>query len=482
MNAAVAVPASRPRPRLVVRYLLLSLLVTAVVTLAVSLTAHGIVSNDLKRKDRALAEQAAQFVWDQLHEHWLDPLAAGRITETRPQSEVVDAIIRRVIGPLNITRANLIDGNGHVLYSTELAWRGKQLEDAHELEEVLKGFTVSNLKEDGSTFDLGGTADDALLETYVLVGSLELPGRPSTAAIVELYQVADDYMAELRRSQRLVIAIAITCLTAMFFAHLWLFVQGNRTIVARTQELEQFSARLEDLVDERTRELTVSRRLADVGQMAAGVAHEVNTPLASIATCAEGLLRRTADADVKRYLEIIRKEAYRVKTITRDLLEFSKLQAQPEASLRLETVRIVTVLREIGDLLAFSMTERRVKWDVLVGEDVKVRADPMALHQILLNLSTNCLDALPDGGDIRWVAEEVGENVRLRCTDNGVGIEPDLLEHVMDPFVSTKRHGQGTGLGLSVAYALARRQGGALTIDSPGRGKGTVTTLVLMRA
>ena len=92
------------------------------------------------------------------------------------------------------------------------------------------------------------------------------------------------------------------------------------------------------------------------------------------------------------------------------------------------------------------------------------------------------MDALPEGGTIRWEAQAAGDSVRLRCHDDGIGIPTDLLHQVMDPFVTTKRAGQGTGLGLSLAWSLARRNGGALTIDSPGVGQGTTATLLLSKA
>ncbi len=482
MTSAVRITGAIRTPRLIRRYLLLSLLVTITITTAVSLTAHEIVSNDLMAKDKALAEQGAAFLWNQLHEHWLDPLLAATMPDTRPLAEAMGPIVARVAREVKASRVNLIDASGHVIYSSYPDWNDKSLDDDDELSVVLRGGTVCNLKDVGERFDLGGVVEEPLLETYVAVGELSVPGRPKTPLVIELYQAGDRYLQELRRSRIIMIGIAVTCLTVMFAAHLWLFVQGNQTIVARTRELERLSQHLEELVAERTRELVVSRRLADVGQMAAGVAHEINTPLASIATCAEGLLRRTQQDDSRQYLEIIRKEAYRVKTITRNLLDFSRLQMKGDVPPRIEDVEAATVVREVGDLLAFGMTERKIAWEMAIPDDVKVRADRMALHQIVLNLSSNCIDALPQGGRIRWEAAPVGDQVRLRCSDDGMGIDPDLLEHVMDPFVTTKRTGQGTGLGLSVAFALARQQDGTLSIDSPGRGRGTTATLVLPRA
>jgi signal transduction histidine kinase len=268
----------------------------------------------------------------------------------------------------------------------------------------------------------------------------------------------------------------------MFLAQLWLFIEGNRTIAARTKALERLSSSLEEKVRERTLELATSRRLADVGRLAAGVAHEINTPLASIATCAEGLIQRTEDPTVRRYLEVVRKEAFRVKSITKSLLDFSRSQPELENPSGRRSVPVVSAIREVLDFLTFSLEEKGIETQIVVEpQDLSVLAEPAAFHQIILNLTTNSIDALPNGGLIRWEAHARGDSVQIKCQDDGVGIRAELLPEVIDPFVTTKTPGDRAGLGLSVAWSLTRRQSGTLTIDSPGENQGTTTTLLLPR-
>ena len=478
-NRSMARPAVRPQG-LLLPYGLLSLLVTATVTVALVIAAEIRVSRDLLAKDRDIAEQAVGFLWNQIREHHADRLPSPDHVDTDGLVRDLDYVVGRFRALTGAAAINLIAPDGRVVYSTIPEWKGKVVDKTDLLRRVLDGEADSELLEAGAPLDLGGMRDVALLEAHVRGGELTLPDGTRTPIVVEVYQPADAYLEVLTRSRWYVILIALCCFSAMFLAHLWLFLKGHRTIAARTRELELLSGTLEEQVQSRTRQLATSRRLADVGKLAAGVAHEINTPLASIAASAEGLLRRTADPALTEPLEIIRREAFRVKAITRSLLDFSRLDQTPPDPDTIRAVRLQETLTEARSLMGFDLEGHGVRFVVDVDDpDLTVRADPAALHQIVLALTSNAIDALPDGGDVTWEARSMGEVVRLRCIDHGVGISSQLLDNVLDPFVTSKDVGQGTGLGLSVAYSLARRQAGTLTVDSPGPGLGTVASLFL---
>jgi two-component system NtrC family sensor kinase len=225
-------------------------------------------------------------------------------------------------------------------------------------------------------------------------------------------------------------------------------------------------------------QLARSRRLATIGQLAAGVAHEINNPLAAVTTCAEATLRdlrsapeTAALADERGwayYHEEIVRQALRCKQITRGLLDLAR-QKRP----RREAVDLNRVVEHAARL--FEERARgagasvRVSLDPEVGE---VATDEVMVRQILDNLLSNALDAVADtGGGVEVTTGLEGGRVRVEVRDEGPGIPPDVLARVFDPFFTTKEPGQGTGLGLAISLTFAESIGGALTAESkPGSG------------
>ncbi|HEX8147196.1 MAG TPA: ATP-binding protein [Pyrinomonadaceae bacterium] len=225
-------------------------------------------------------------------------------------------------------------------------------------------------------------------------------------------------------------------------------------------------------------QLARSRRLATIGQLAAGVAHEINNPLAAITTCAEATLRdlksdpATARAAEERqwdyYLEEIVRQALRCKQITRGLLDLSR-----QKRARRDPVDLNRVVTQAAQLFERRGREEggvrfEVEADPSVGE---VATDEAMVRQVLDNLLANALDAAGGGGAVRVSTLLDGERVRVEVADTGPGIPPETLARVFDPFFTTKDPGRGSGLGLAISLTLAEALGGALTVESrPGRG------------
>jgi len=224
-------------------------------------------------------------------------------------------------------------------------------------------------------------------------------------------------------------------------------------------------------------QLARSRRLAATGQLAAGVAHEINNPLAAITTCAEGTLRDLRDhPEVSRlarergweeYLEEIVRQALRCKEITRGLLDLSR-----QKRARREPVELNRLVEQTARLYDRRAAERGAKvearLDPAVGE---VATDEVFVRQVLDNLLNNALDAVSDGGRVQISTAAESGRVHVEVGDDGCGIQPDMLARVFDPFFTTKDPGSGSGLGLAVSLALAEALGGALTVASkPGAG------------
>jgi two-component system NtrC family sensor kinase len=225
-------------------------------------------------------------------------------------------------------------------------------------------------------------------------------------------------------------------------------------------------------MSEMQEQLARTRRLASVGQLAAGVAHEINNPLAAITTCAEATMRdmrRSSEhqqlADAHQwtyYLEEIVRQSLRCKEITRGLLD---LTHQRKAR------RVMTDVNVIAKQCAKSAVQRagtgidvQINIDENLGE---VATDVAMVRQILDNLLSNAIDAMDDGrGSIGVSTSRDGDRIAIEVKDSGPGISPELMSRIFDPFFSTKGPGKGYGLGLAISLSLAESLGGALTVES----------------
>ena len=249
-------------------------------------------------------------------------------------------------------------------------------------------------------------------------------------------------------------------------------------------EFNAMTVRLRDIyknlalqVNERTRQLVRSERMVSVGFLAAGVAHEINNPLASIAFCSEALERRLqevlatapTDADViAKYLRMIQQEAFRCKQITQKLLDFSRSGGKREP---VELSALVADVLEVahhlpnsrGKTLTFNNTDGPVT-ALVSGPDVK---------SVVLNLVVNSLDSMEEGGSLTATLAVKAEVAELSFADTGCGMTPDVLENIFEPFFTRNRTGNGTGLGLSISHQIVDQHGGSIVATSAGVGKGS---------
>ncbi len=222
--------------------------------------------------------------------------------------------------------------------------------------------------------------------------------------------------------------------------------------------------------------LIMGERLAALGQMASGIAHEINNPLASIAGCAESLLGRLErgryDPEVFReYLGIVHEEVFRCKKITTAMLSFVRGGSYERGMVRLDGV-----LDRALELVGFQGRLRAVDVVRDYAEGLpEVRASEGELRQVLLIVLTNALDAMLERGTLRCATLARGGEVCIAIGDSGPGITPENLARLFTPFFTTKAERGGTGLGLSIAKRILEEAGGAIAIASiPGQGT-TVT-------
>jgi len=242
---------------------------------------------------------------------------------------------------------------------------------------------------------------------------------------------------------------------------------------------------LDRQVQERTKQVVRSEQLASVGFLAAGVAHEINNPLASIAMCAESLEGRIQDLVLDRedgsdahardeqrtivvhYLKMIQDEAFRCKEITEKLLDFSRMGPGKR-----QDVELGDLVASVVDMVGHFGKYQGKHIELVRVQPVVIPANPQEMKQVVLNLLTNALDSLDEGGKVRIEVRVRDRAAELVLADNGCGIEPEVLERIFEPFFTRRRAGQGTGLGLSITYRIIADHGGDIHAESAGAGRG----------
>ncbi len=224
--------------------------------------------------------------------------------------------------------------------------------------------------------------------------------------------------------------------------------------------------------------LVQSRKIAAIGTFSAGIAHELNNPLNNIYLSAETLLEECEDKldpEEKELVLDVLNQADRAGEIVRNLLDFSRKDKPSFETLRIEEVVNKTVKLVKNQVM---LTGIELELDI-PGDLPPIRGNLRNLQQVFLNLFLNAIQAMPQGGKIRIEAYDYSDKyVRIDVTDTGHGIKPDDLEHIFEPFYTTKGVGRGTGLGLAVTYGLVKKHGGYIEVESEV-GVGTTFSVYL---
>jgi two-component system, NtrC family, sensor kinase len=241
--------------------------------------------------------------------------------------------------------------------------------------------------------------------------------------------------------------------------------------VQRNQELAEINTRLQSA----QQQLVQSEKLAAVGQLTAGIVHDVKNPLAVIKGLAESLQEEpNLGTYAKKDLSVIRESATKANQIVSDLLTFSR-QSTPEMQQQDLKATVEAALR----ITAFLSRKAKVQVSAALPEhSVYVTYDAQQIEQVLINLIQNAIQAMPQGGTLRVSLSQADEAVALAVQDTGIGISPENLHRIFDPFFTTKPEGEGTGLGLSVGYGIITRHHGRIDVDSVV-GQGTTFTILL---
>lgn len=218
-----------------------------------------------------------------------------------------------------------------------------------------------------------------------------------------------------------------------------------------------------------------TEKMAAMGKLAAGLAHEINNPLGGVLTCLETLRQNFQDEQVRtKYLDLIHSGMERIRRTVKQLLNFGK-----QRSFQLEPTDINALMNRTLEVTSHQLSSNNIFLHRNLDQGLsKIMVDPHQLLQVFVNLILNAIAAMPEGGDL-WIktGQENGK-VRVAIRDNGCGIPGENLDRIFDPFFSTKEPGQGTGLGLSVSYGIIHDHGGKIEVESE-KGMGSEFTILL---
>ncbi|MEK6700458.1 MAG: ATP-binding protein [Nitrospirota bacterium] len=208
-------------------------------------------------------------------------------------------------------------------------------------------------------------------------------------------------------------------------------------------------------------------RLSALGQVAAGVAHEINNPLGGIGLCFNNLIETNMDEDTRRqHIEVIKSGFDRIQSIVKRLLDFSK-----NSALSMSRSSINTIVRNVLKLSEYTILKKGIKLvEQLSGDLPALMVDPNKLEQVFLNLIINAVQAMEGGGVLTIRTESDESKCRVSFTDTGKGIPREVITRIFDPFFTTKDTGEGTGLGLSVSKALIEQHKGDITVKTSEEG------------
>lgn len=301
-----------------------------------------------------------------------------------------------------------------------------------------------------------------------ILGYTPIRNSPWTLGVVIKSAVHTELMGIVRKNSVLLYLVALV-IAAMVGIHF----RTTRTMVRWIEEAE---TRTEEAISESEH----ANKLASIGRLAAGVAHEINNPLAVInekAGLMEDILEVTDDfPNRQKFLELlsgISGSVTRCRTITQRLLGFARrMDVTPEV------FDLNEAIQEVIGFLEREMKHRSINLELNCKEDLpRIQSDRGQLQQVLLNIINNAIDAVEEGGRIGIVTDRSGTGkVKVSISDNGAGIPKEKMKYIFEPFYTTKEKGKGTGLGLSISYGIMKRLGGAIQVESEV-GKGTTFTI-----
>ncbi len=384
------------------------------------------------------------------------------------QYKWMDKIVKNTIHSFNVDLVNIYDiSNGVIAYSTNPELLGKKVREGLGYKKAVSGQHSSRIVSGGS--DLWGLGIDLIggekkLRTYIPFRGMD-PFSGQTGYVLGVFEIIQDLTKPYRsivRFQYTVFGLSIVIMGLIFLSLLFIVHKAERIIEERAREQRQLEAQLHQ-----------AERLAALGQMVAGVSHEIRNPLGIIRSTAELLGEMpNADETQKKLSTVIVEESSRLNNIVTEFLDFARPQ-QPsiqDCSLGDILHRNLEFLRPELEKLEIQIQEN------LDGRPFPLKADPHLLYRAFLNIFINAIDAVKEQGKITINVEEGKDFYAVDIENTGNGIDEESLKKIFNPFFTTKE--KGTGLGLSIVQKIIEGHNGNITIHSSPE-KGTRVTVRL---
>ncbi|MFP5212161.1 MAG: two-component system sensor histidine kinase NtrB [Acidobacteriota bacterium] len=460
------------KPFRLVKYLSLSsLMVILVCTLFLS----GFISNRAKDILLQKSEQYARLVAENLNHQVFFQftlptlLGEGEIRLSRPnQYERLDKVVQNTIHGFSVERVNIYDPEQVLTYSTEPDRIGNKGCIGDNFQRALKDESVSCLVSEGdsSFWDFGFDGDVMKLKTYLPMWE-EKPMSWKRGKVLGVFEITLDVSHDyetIHRFQLIVVASFLIFVTILFVTILMIARRAEKIMAARAAERKKLEEQLEQ-----------AERLAALGEMVAGVSHEIRNPLGIIRTTAELLYKRIESDRQKRLSSIIVEEASRLNDILTEFLDFARPKTLRPSRCRIEAVldRNLQVLEAECQRLGVAI-ERNY-----LPTPMEVDADCDLLYRAFVNLLANAVQAMPEGGRLRLSTGLLNgkhgpPQLEIRIGDTGPGIPAEIRKKIFNPFFTTRE--KGTGLGLAIVQSIVDSHGGDIEVESkPGEG----TTMIL---
>jgi signal transduction histidine kinase len=395
----------------------------------------------------------------------------GRIRlREKAQSQWMDRVVRNTIHGFNIDVVNIYDiGNGVIAYSTDQRLLGKKAKKAAGYRKAVLGGNWSGLIAEGET--LWGLGIETIegkkkLRTYIPFRGVD-SFTGSGGYVLAVFELIQDLTQEYRsivKLQYIIFGLSILIMALIFVALLLIVHKAEQTIEKRAKEQKALES-----------QLAQAERLAALGQMCAGVSHEIRNPLGIIQSTAE-LLGAMPDSQEarKRLSHVIIEESSRLNNIVTEFLDFAR-PLEPS----LEDCYLEDILNKNLLFLEPQLNKENISVDDnLNGRSFKIVADPQLLYRAFLNVFLNAIQAMENGGLLTVEISEKRDHYLVGIEDNGCGISKENLGKIFDPFFSTKD--KGSGLGVSIVRNIVEGHRGRIWIESK-EGTGTRVNIQLPR-
>lgn len=462
----------RIKPFRLVKYFTFSgLVVIFLVTLILTILNTHWVKSMQRKKSEDYAHALIENLNHQVFLQFILPIGMkfGKVQlRNQEQFERMDNVVRSTLHSFKVEDINIYSMSNTISYSFDEARIGVKAFGGTALEQAKTGRSSSKLVQRGSFVEiLLGFPKEVHLVTFAPLRWEEPLGR-ITDPVLGVVEVVQDLSEDYQTIFRIQILVVITCtvlMGALFVVLVFVVKRGESIIEKRAEERLRLKEQLGRV-----------ERMSAMGEMAAGISHEIRNPLGIIRSSAELLKKKVAKVDPSNPLpDIIVEEATRLNAIITDFINF----ARPRSP-KLSPCRVDDVVEKTLAFLASQLADRGYTVEKICQNPLPdIMGDAPLLHQSFLNLFINAMQAMPDGGRIGVGLRAEGARVRIEIEDAGQGIPADLLDKIWNPFFTTKDKGTGLGLGIvkniveahggTIHIANREPQGARVTIDLPAR-------------